>query len=102
MPLQFTKAAKVGNLQVTPVPREYHFHFVGSITPQLPASNYRKNRVKTEVLTTSENDLQTIIDLTNNLLEGMDPSFCKASFKFPFPLMLGSLCSPSAAAKIVI
>lgn len=47
-------------------------------------------------------DLQNIIDLTNNLLEGMDPSFCKASFKFPLPLMLGSLCSPSAAAKIVI
>jgi hypothetical protein len=40
IPLQFTKAAKVGNLQAIPVLREYHSHFVESIKPQLPASNY--------------------------------------------------------------
>jgi hypothetical protein len=40
LPLQFTKAAKVGNLQAIPVLREYHSHFVESIKPQLPASNY--------------------------------------------------------------
>jgi len=45
---------------------------------------------------------QPNIDLTNNLFDGMDASFCKASFKFPLPLTVGSLCSPSAAAKIVI
>lgn len=51
---------------------------------------------------TKTNDKRILLIITNNLLEGMDPSFCKASFKFPLPLMLGSLCSPSAAAKIVI
>ena len=36
---QFTKAAKVGNLQVTPVLIGCHSHSAGSITPQLPAYN---------------------------------------------------------------
>lgn len=40
IPLQFTKAAKVGNLRVTPVLREYRSHFVESIIPQLPASSF--------------------------------------------------------------
>jgi hypothetical protein len=43
-----------------------------------------------------------VLILTSILLEGMDPSFCKASFKSPLPLMAGSLCTPSAATKIVI
>lgn len=43
-----------------------------------------------------------VLILTSILLEGMDPIFCKASFKSPLPLMVGSLCTPSAATKIVI
>jgi hypothetical protein len=101
IPLQFTKAAKVGNLQAIPVLREYHTYFVESIKPELPASNYSDIRFRKNVLT-SEKDLQNIIDLTNNSLGGMDPSFCKASFNFPLPLMLGILSTPLAATKIVI
>jgi hypothetical protein len=40
--------------------------------------------------------------LTSILLADIEPSFCKASFKSPLPLMVGSLYTPSAATKIVI
>lgn len=36
------------------------------------------------------------------LLEGMEPSFCKATFKSELELITGSLWTPSAATKIVI
>lgn len=39
MSSQSTMAAKVGNLQVIPVLREYRSHSGVSITPQLPVSN---------------------------------------------------------------
>ena len=39
--------------------------------------------------------------LTSILLEGMEPSFCRASFKSLPPLIAGSLCTPSAATKMV-
>lgn len=32
---------------------------------------------------------------------GIDPSFCRASFKSAIVLIVGSLCSPSAATRIV-
>jgi hypothetical protein len=67
VPLQLTRAAKVGNLHAIPVLREYHSHFVESIKLQLPASNYSDIRFRKNVLT-SEKDLQNIIDLTNNSL----------------------------------
>lgn len=93
----------MGSLQGVLVLRECHFHSVESITPQLPATIM--HGVKDILLISNninERTLRISFDLTNNLLEGMDPSFCKASFKSPLPLMVGSLCTPSAAAKIVI
>lgn len=46
--------------------------------------------------------LRNVSIFTMILLEGIEASFCKASFKSSLPLMLGSLCTPSAATKIVI
>lgn len=101
-----TKAARVGNLQEVLVLRECRFHSVESIKPQPPAINISMEwyGVKDILLLINVNKTIARISLvlTNNLFEEMDPSFCKASFKSPLPLMAGSLCTPSAAAKIVI
>ena len=95
----FREAATRGNLEATLALIMRHLHFGESIRPQRPAL-----RALSKGHRMQENPgpkFENLNVLTKVLLEGIEASFCNASFKSELLLMVGSLCTPSAATNIV-
>lgn len=92
----------MSNLLAVHAQTMYHLHFEGSIIPLLPEriiieARIKKTSYKGRKFMYSQNS-----ELTSVLFDGIEARTCKASFRSPLLLMLGNLCTPSAATKIVI